>query len=218
MNFAFYTTGRSGRVSKFIRQAPQPVLESVKVIISDAESPNESKVLYEESKIPYVQFDRRSVKHFTPRERDIFFSDFMLDILKKNQIDYCFSFGSHILRGVLLQEYKNRLINFHPSILPMFPGLNAVDQANFHGNVLLVGNTAHFIDAGIDTGPIIMQSVIPLRHFQANGNDYNTVLDLQITMLNKLFDILKNKRLEVKDGIAEIKGADYSQAHIYPCI
>lgn len=46
MNFAFYTTGKSGRVSRFIQQAPQSVLDSIKVIISDAEIPDIAKTLY----------------------------------------------------------------------------------------------------------------------------------------------------------------------------
>ena len=218
MNFAFYTTGKSGRVSKFIQQAPQSVLDSIKIIISDAEIPDDSKRLYGQAGISHVQFDRKKFNHLTPRERNTLFSDFMLEALKQNQVDYCFSFGSHILCGDLLEEYKNRLINFHPAILPMFPGTKAIDQALVHGNVLLVGNTAHFIDAGIDTGSIIMQSVIPLHHFLSHGNDYNVVLDLQITMLNKLFDVINNKRLVINDGVVEIKDADYSQAHIYPCV
>lgn len=48
----------------------------------------------------------------------------------------------------------------------MFPGIKAIDQASDYGNVLLVGNTAHFIDSGVDTGPIIMQSVIPIMNFK----------------------------------------------------
>ena len=66
----------------------------------------------------------------------------MLELFEEYNIDYMFSFGSHILSGELLKKYENRLINFHPSILPMFPG------------------------------KIIMQSVIPIQAFwESNDYD-----------------------------------------------
>ena len=77
--------------------------------------------------------------------------------------------------GKLLEAYRNKIINFHPSLLPSYPGLNAIDKA-IEGNSLLLGNTAHFIDEKVDTGPIIMQSILPISLF----NHYEDVLSLQI--------------------------------------
>lgn len=143
-------------------------------------------------------------------------SDFILEKLVEHGIDYCISFGSHILSGDLLKQYENKLINFHPAILPMFPGVKSIDQAVDHGNVLLVGNTAHFIDSGMDTGPIIMQSVIPLKAFR-DTKDYDIVLDLQIEMLNKLLKVLEGNRLHFVNGYPVIEGADYNRNMIFPC-
>ena len=53
----------------------------------------------------------------------------LLFLLKEHNIDYLFCFGDKLLKGELLIEYKNKIINFHPSILPAFPGINAIDQA-----------------------------------------------------------------------------------------
>ena len=142
-------------------------------------------------------------------------SNFILERLEKNTIDYMFSFGSHILSGELLERYSYKLINFHPAILPMFPGVKSIDQAVNYGNVLLVGNTAHFIDAGMDTGKIIMQSVIPVKHF-LDTQDYDVVLDLQIEMLNKLIRVIDDNRLRVINDKVIIDGADYSRNVIFP--
>ncbi|MCH5270272.1 MAG: hypothetical protein J1E83_05930 [Lachnospiraceae bacterium] len=117
----------------------------------------------------------------------------------------------------MLERYEYRLINFHPALLPLYPGSKAIDQAVKQGNTLLVGNTAHFIDSGMDTGTVIMQSVIPLQAF-LDSNDYDSVLDLQIDMLNKLIYILVNDRLEIINGRVHIQGADYARSAIYPYI
>ncbi len=72
----------------------------------------------------------------------------------------------------------------------MFPGLNAIDRA-LESRTLLLGFTAHFIDNGVDTGPIIMQSVIHRAAFRT----YDDVLDLQIPMLIQIIDWLRNDRI-----------------------
>lgn len=97
----------------------------------------------------------------------------------------------------------------------MFPGVKSIDQAVNYGNVLLVGNTAHFIDAGMDTGKIIMQSVIPVKHF-LDTQDYDVVLDLQIEMLHKLIHVIDDNRLHVIYDRVIIDGADYSRNVIFP--
>jgi phosphoribosylglycinamide formyltransferase-1 len=62
-----------------------------------------------------------------------------------------------------LAAFPDRVINVHPALLPAFPGLDAVGQALDHG-VRVTGVTVHFVDAGVDTGPIIMQRAIPLTY------------------------------------------------------
>ena len=216
MRFAFYISGRSTRLTNFLSQAKSEIVDSIILVVSDSRITEEQKKLFQKFKISYVEFDYANLHNMSMAEKNIIFSDFLLHNLCEHEIDYVFSFGSHILAGKVLEKYKYRLINFHPAILPMFPGLKAIDQAVRHGNVFLVGNTAHFIDAGVDTGPVIMQSVTPLRHFYDSNNNYNTILDLQVTMLNKLIDIIRDNRLVVNENKVSIRNADYSVSHVYP--
>ena len=115
------------------------------------------------------------------------FSLFLLNQFKSKEIDYIFCFGSKIFKKILINSYKNKIINFHPSLLPKYPGLNAIDQAILN-NEKELGNTAHFIDEGIDTGQIILQSRIDSNEFV----NYDTVLDLQIGMLRILWNTIEN--------------------------
>ena len=66
-----------------------------------------------------------------------------------------------ILEGMVVRRFLGRLINIHPALLPSFPGLHAQEQALRHG-VKISGCTVHFVDEGMDTGPIILQRCVPV--------------------------------------------------------
>jgi len=66
-----------------------------------------------------------------------------------------------VLKGEFLRAFEGRIINVHPSLLPSFPGLEAWKQALEHG-VKVTGCTVHFVDAGVDAGPIIAQEAVPV--------------------------------------------------------
>ncbi len=67
-----------------------------------------------------------------------------------------------ILTPEFVGLFDRRILNIHPSLLPAFPGLNAQKQALDHG-AKVTGCTVHFVDRGVDTGPIILQAVVPVR-------------------------------------------------------
>lgn len=66
-----------------------------------------------------------------------------------------------VLKGDFLRAFEGRIVNIHPSLLPSFPGLEAWKQALDHG-VKVAGCTVHFVDAGVDAGPIIGQQPVPV--------------------------------------------------------
>ena len=66
-----------------------------------------------------------------------------------------------VLKPPLLRAFAGRIINVHPSLLPAFPGLRAWEQALKHG-VKVTGCTVHFVDEGVDSGPIILQQPVPV--------------------------------------------------------
>ena len=68
-----------------------------------------------------------------------------------------------LLSPAFLQRFAHAVVNVHPSLLPAFPGLDAVGQALAHG-VKVFGVTVHFVDEGVDTGPIILQRALELPY------------------------------------------------------
>ena len=86
----------------------------------------------------------------------------ILDILKRYRVDLVVLAGyMRIVTGPLIDAYKNRIMNVHPALLPSFPGMSAQRQALEYG-VKIAGCTAHFVEEGVDKGPIIAQAAVPV--------------------------------------------------------
>lgn len=79
-------------------------------------------------------------------------------VTEKNGL-VCLAGFMRIISPEFIRKYKNRMLNIHPAILPSFPGLHAQRQALEHG-AKYSGCTVHFVDEGVDTGPIILQAVV----------------------------------------------------------
>ena len=73
----------------------------------------------------------------------------------------CLAGFMRIVKGALLEAYRGRILNIHPALLPSFKGLDAQRQALAYG-VRYSGCTVHFVDEGVDSGPIIMQRIVPV--------------------------------------------------------
>ncbi|HVN78048.1 MAG TPA: phosphoribosylglycinamide formyltransferase [Terriglobia bacterium] len=83
-------------------------------------------------------------------------------VLKQKSVDLvCLAGFMRLLSPVLVQAFPNRILNIHPALLPAFPGLEAQKQALEYG-VRVSGCTVHIVDEGLDSGPIILQAVVPV--------------------------------------------------------
>ncbi|MBF0188022.1 MAG: phosphoribosylglycinamide formyltransferase [Magnetococcales bacterium] len=103
----------------------------------------------------------RVIKHrdFDSREA---FDQAMGDVLEETEVDLvCLAGFMRILTAGFVDRFQGRLINIHPALLPSFPGLD-VQQAALDAGVRFSGCTVHFVDEGVDTGPIIAQAAVPI--------------------------------------------------------
>ena len=86
----------------------------------------------------------------------------MLDLLQEYEVEGILLAGyMRILPPTFVQAYRGNILNIHPSLLPAFTGLQAQKQALLKG-VKYTGCTVHFVDEGMDTGPIIVKAVVPV--------------------------------------------------------
>ncbi|NLC07588.1 MAG: phosphoribosylglycinamide formyltransferase [Syntrophomonadaceae bacterium] len=87
----------------------------------------------------------------------------LVEVCEDSQADLVVLAGyMRMLGRTFLKRFPNRVVNIHPSLLPSFPGLHAQRQAIEYG-VRFSGCTVHFVDEGMDTGPIILQAVVPVH-------------------------------------------------------
>jgi phosphoribosylglycinamide formyltransferase 1 len=73
----------------------------------------------------------------------------------------CLAGFMRVLGPAFVEHFRGRLLNIHPALSPAFPGLHAQRQALAHG-VKVAGATVHFVDEGVDTGPIVLQAAVPV--------------------------------------------------------
>ncbi len=74
----------------------------------------------------------------------------------------CLAGYMRLLSPAFIREFRGKILNIHPGLLPAFPGLHAQREAIDYG-VRFAGATVHFVDEGLDTGPIVLQSVVPVH-------------------------------------------------------
>jgi phosphoribosylglycinamide formyltransferase 1 len=87
----------------------------------------------------------------------------VVDILQQKQVDLiCLAGFMRLLSSVFVSAFPNRIMNIHPALLPSFPGLHAQKQAIEYG-VKVTGCTVHFVDEGLDSGPIILQKTLEVK-------------------------------------------------------
>jgi phosphoribosylglycinamide formyltransferase-1 len=101
---------------------------------------------------------------FTPKNYDSreAYEAEIVEVLESKNIDLVVLAGyMRLLTSVVVDRYAGRLINIHPSLLPAFAGKDAIGQALEYG-VKITGVTVHFVDGGMDTGPIIAQHPVPI--------------------------------------------------------
>jgi len=86
----------------------------------------------------------------------------LIRVLDDSKVDLvCLAGFMRVLTSFFIRNYRNRIINIHPALLPSFPGIHAQKQALDYG-VKVSGCTVHFVDEGTDTGPIILQKTVPV--------------------------------------------------------
>ena len=215
MRIAFYVSGKANVLRQIIQKSPQDLLKNIAFVFSEDANTNYLEDLLKQNGIAYHFYE---YKKFTG-DKNLALSDKLLELLLENNVDYAFSTGGHILKGELLNKYKFRIVNLHPSILPQFRGIKPmlpIDRA-LAENVSVLGNTAHFIDEGVDTGPIIAQNVMSRKVFDKYG--YRGVLDTQVELFWLVYKWLNENRVHVNDdGVVEIDGASYDEVMYFPKI
>ncbi len=152
--------------------------------------------------IDYLHIDPKEFK-----DRDTYFSH-IADELRRRGVELVILAGfMRVVGKSLIEPFRNRIMNIHPALLPSFPGLHAQKQAVDYG-ARISGCTVHFVDEGMDTGPIIIQAAVPVF----DGDTEESLSDRILKQEHKIFpmaiQLFAEGRLEVVGRKVKIK--DYS--------
>ena len=121
----------------------------------------------------------------------------LIEKLKKFSIDLiCLAGYMRILGEEVIQTFKEKIINIHPSLLPAFPGLNAQKQAIVHG-VKFSGCTVHFVDSGVDSGPIILQTAVPVYDNDDEKSLSKRILEQEHYLYPKAINMIKENQIKI---------------------
>ena len=109
----------------------------------------------------------------------------------------CLAGFMRIISPHFIKEYKNKILNIHPALLPAFPGLDAQKQAMEFG-AKYSGCTVHFVDEGVDTGPIIIQEIVKIGNKDTEKTLTKKILIKEHEIYPKAVELFAKKKLSIK--------------------
>ncbi len=125
----------------------------------------------------------------------------IIDVLTRHKVTpqnglVCLAGFMRIISPEFVERYRNRIINIHPALLPSFPGLDAQKQALDYG-AKYSGCTVHFVDSGVDTGPIILQAVVKIKDSDTEESLSKRILAKEHQTYAKAVRLFAEKRIKV---------------------
>ena len=125
----------------------------------------------------------------------------IMHILNKYEITtnnslICLAGFMRILSPEFIKKFKNRILNIHPAILPAFPGLDAQKQA-IESGVRYSGCTVHFVDEGVDTGPILVQEIVKIKNDDTEETLSKRILAKEHKAYAKAVKLIAEKKISV---------------------
>ena len=130
----------------------------------------------------------------------------LLNVLKQHDVELVLLAGyMKIVTMVLVEAFTNRMMNIHPSLLPSFPGLDVQKKAIEWG-CKLAGCTVHFVTEGVDEGPIILQTAVPILDDDSPDKLASRILDQEHTIYPRAVQLFAEGRLRVEGRRVFIEG------------
>lgn len=153
--------------------------------------------------IPTFAFERKSYASKAEHEAAVLAA---LADLKPDVI--CLAGYMRLLSADFIRTYQGRIINIHPSLLPLFPGLHTHDRAIAAG-MRVAGCTVHFVTEGMDEGPIIAQAVVPVLPGDTSDSLAARVLTVEHRIYPKALQLLADGKVAMAaDGTVSRSGSD----------
>jgi phosphoribosylglycinamide formyltransferase 1 len=139
------------------------------------------------------------------KSREIYDHEVVALLLKNNVDLICLAGYMRILSSYFIQEFPYRILNIHPALLPAFKGLDAQRKALEYG-VKITGCTVHFVDEGVDSGPIILQTSVPVHENDSEELLSDRILHEEHRLYSEAIKVVLEGRFKVEGRCVRIEG------------
>ncbi|MEY2193636.1 phosphoribosylglycinamide formyltransferase [Neobacillus sp. BF23-41] len=188
MKIAVFASGTGSNFSAILESIHSKKIKNVEVVLLVSDRPEALAVQKaRDERIPVFTFFAKDYPNKQAYELEI------LDELTQRKVDFIVLAGyMRLLGNVLLQVYDRKIINVHPSLLPAFAGKDAIGQALDYG-VKVTGVTVHYVDEGMDTGPIIAQQAVTIDSDETRETLIEKIQEQEHRLLPEVIQRLANR-------------------------
>lgn len=199
INIAVFISGRGSNFLALLKNIEKGVLQNCKIAVLFSNNPNAKGLEYAaEAGIKTIIIPSKNRSDRAEYDKEI------INALAEYSIDLiCLAGYMRIVTSELVETYKNKIINIHPALLPSFPGLHAQKQALDYG-VKVSGCTVHFVDTGMDTGPVILQKTVPVYDNDTEDTLSARILEQEHTAYSEAVALYAAGKLQVSDRKVKI--------------
>ena len=194
-NIAVFVSGGGTNLQALINHSKKTKKFNISLVISN-----------KENAYGLTRAKKTNIPNYFVKNSDI---DRLLSLLKTNKVDYIVLAGYlAIIKKEILEKYKNKIVNIHPSLIPSFcgPGMYGihVHEAVIKSGVKTSGCTTHFVNDGVDTGAIIMQKTVPVYYEDSPEILQQRILKYEHKILVETVDLLVSNKLKNINGRVKI--------------
>lgn len=198
-NIGVLASGRGTNLQAIIEVVEQGRIEGeISIVVSD----NPDAYALKRAKQHNIETQYIDFRSFKNRED---YDKKVVECLKEKKIDLVVLAGyMRIISPYFIKAYKNKIMNIHPALLPSFPGLHAQKQAVEH-EVKVSGCTVHFVDEGVDSGPIILQKEVEVKDDDTEESLAERILKEEHQIYPRAIQLFSEGRLVIKGRKVFIK-------------
>ncbi len=193
VKLAVLVSGRGSNLQAIIDNIGKGTLSAELAVVISDQADAYALERAKKHNIPAVHVSARGFRG----KRDEYDALLVRELQKRNVELVCLAGFMRIITPTLIKAFPNRILNIHPALLPAFPGLHVQKAAIEHG-AKFSGCTMHFVDEGMDTGPIIIQAVVPVLDSDTEDSLSERILKQEHKIYSRAIQLYAEGRLKVE--------------------
>lgn len=202
IRIAVLASGRGSNLQSIIEESQAGRLDAEIVLVASNKANAGALQRAEEAGIATCVIDHRQFKNREDFDRE------MVAALREAKVDLVILAGfMRLLSNLFIEAFSHRIMNIHPSLLPAFAGLDVQKKALEYG-ARFSGCTVHFVDGGLDTGPIVIQAVVPIHEDDSDDSLSARILEHEHRIYPRAIQLFAENRLRVEGRRVRILNPD----------